>query len=153
MIKTYKKYKKSRKRKTTKKKHFIQQRGAGDDIKDVNIEHFIGKTHKDSPNHINGVPLVIYQHWHTHNIPIHMKDTIDKRIRMTPEFDNYFFSDDESLKFIQDNFEPNVASAFKSLKPSVYQSDLWRYCILYKKGGVYIDIKMELHLPLIDILK
>jgi hypothetical protein len=32
-------------------------------------------------------------------------------------------------------------NAFDILKPSAYKADLWRYCILYKCGGVYLDIK------------
>jgi mannosyltransferase OCH1-like enzyme len=31
--------------------------------------------------------------------------------------------------------------AFDKLKPGAYKADLWRYCILYKKGGIYLDIK------------
>jgi len=29
------------------------------------------------------------------------------------------------------------------LVPGAYKADLWRYCILYKKGGIYLDIKYE----------
>jgi len=130
----------------------FRQRGGGDS-NTVKIEKFIEKTKKDSPSEVNGVPLVIYRSWITNDIKAEMKATVDKTVSMTPEFDNYFFSDDDCIQFIQENFEPNVAAAFKSLKPGAYQSDLWRYCILYKKGGIYLDIKMELHLPLIDILK
>jgi hypothetical protein len=72
---------------------------------------------------------------------------------MTPEFDNYFFTDQDCIDFIDSNYEPNVGRAFRALKPGAYKSDLWRYCILYKRGGIYIDIKLELHLPLKDILE
>ena len=27
--------------------------------------------------------------------------------------------------------------------PGAYKADLWRYCILYIYGGIYIDIKLE----------
>ena len=29
------------------------------------------------------------------------------------------------------------------MKPVAFKADLWRYCILYKKGGVYLDIKYQ----------
>jgi len=29
------------------------------------------------------------------------------------------------------------------LIPGAYKADLWRYCILYKKGGVYMDVKYK----------
>ena len=139
-------------RRRNKAKSLRKHRG-GSNSNTVKIEKFIEKTKKDSPSEVNGVPLVIYRSWITNHIKPGMKATVDKTLSMTPEFDNYFFSDDDCIQFIQENFEPNVAAAFKSLKPGAYQSDLWRYCILYKKGGIYLDIKMELHLPLIDILK
>jgi mannosyltransferase OCH1-like enzyme len=38
--------------------------------------------------------------------------------------------------------------------PGAYKADLWRYCILYKKGGVYIDIKFKCanNVKLIDFI-
>jgi hypothetical protein len=117
------------------------------------IDKFIERSNKDAPREINGVPLVVYRSWITDKIPRGMLDAVNKTIEMTPEFDNYFYSDAECLKFIEDNFEPNVANAFRSFKPGAYQSDLWRYCILYKKGGVYINIPAVLQMPLFDILK
>jgi mannosyltransferase OCH1-like enzyme len=43
--------------------------------------------------------------------------------------------------------------AFNTLKPGAYKSDLWRYCILYKKGGVYLDIKYYSLVPLVNIIE
>ena len=82
-----------------------------------------------------------------------MKETIYNLIQMNPEFDYYLYSDDESSKYIQENFEKDVVDAFNSLRPGAYKSDLWRYCILYKKGGVYIDIKYTTLKPLTSIMK
>lgn len=82
-----------------------------------------------------------------------MKKTIEESIKHTPEFDNYFYTVPDCEGFIKDNFEPNVLNAYKCLKPAAYKSDLWRYCILYKKGGVYIDIKFDIKLPLINIIE
>jgi hypothetical protein len=72
---------------------------------------------------------------------------------MNPEFDYYLYSDDASRRFIEMNYDKEVVAAFNALKPGAYKSDLWRYCILYKKGGVYIDIKYYSTVPLIDIIK
>jgi mannosyltransferase OCH1-like enzyme len=43
--------------------------------------------------------------------------------------------------FIASNFDSNVLDAYDSLIPGAYKADLWRYCILYKLGGIYLDIK------------
>jgi mannosyltransferase OCH1-like enzyme len=101
----------------------------------------------DGPEEINGVPLVIYQSYSSLSSPPKMKDCVDKLRTANPEFKHYLYSDTECLAFIKENFDQDVADAFTVLKPGAYKSDLWRYCILYKKGGIYLDIKYKpLHL-------
>jgi hypothetical protein len=36
-----------------------------------------------------------------------------------------------------------VLNAFNSLVPGAFKADLWRYCILYINGGIYLDIKYK----------
>jgi mannosyltransferase OCH1-like enzyme len=117
------------------------------------IPFYIERTNQDAPSMISGVPLILYQSWHSNSVPAKMKETIYNLIQMNPEFDYYLYSDDESSKYIQENFEKEVLDAFNSLRPGAYKSDLWRYCILYKKGGVYIDIKYTTLKPLTSIIK
>jgi mannosyltransferase OCH1-like enzyme len=40
----------------------------------------------------------------------------------------------------------------QSIKPRAYKADLWRYCVLYMYGGVYMDIKFVLNYKLTDII-
>jgi mannosyltransferase OCH1-like enzyme len=81
-----------------------------------------------------------------------MRDNILRLLETNPEFDYYLYSDDECAAFIADNFDKDVLAAFHALKPGAYKSDLWRYCILYKLGGVYLDIKYYSTVPLINII-
>jgi mannosyltransferase OCH1-like enzyme len=100
----------------------------------------------------NGVPLVIYESWKTHEVPTGMRDNIAALLASNPEFDYYLYSDEDCAAFIADNYDAEVLEAFHSLKPGAYKSDLWRYCILYKLGGVYLDIKYYSLVPLIGII-
>jgi len=100
----------------------------------------------------NGVPLVIYESWHSHDIPEGMVDNINNLLKVNPEFDYYLFSDEDCANFIESNFDREVLEAFHMLKPGAFKSDLWRYCVLYKKGGVYLDIKYYSVQPLIDLI-
>ena len=81
-----------------------------------------------------------------------MRDNILRLLETNPEFDYYLYSDEECAAFIADNFDKDVLEAFHMLKPGAYKSDLWRYCILYKLGGVYLDIKYYSTVPLIRII-
>lgn len=118
----------------------------------VVIDKFILRT-TNGPKEVSGVPLVIYRTWLSNSVPIRMKNSLTRSLALTPEFDNYLFTDDDCYNFIRDNFEPNVLNAYKCLKPGAYKADLWRYCILYKKGGIYMDIKLEVKIPLYEVLE
>ena len=41
--------------------------------------------------------------------------------------------------FIKNNFDENVYKAYSMLPMPVMKADLWRYCIIYKCGGIYAD--------------
>jgi mannosyltransferase OCH1-like enzyme len=114
--------------------------------------HHIPRRSRQDEEVRNGVPLVIYESWKTHEVPKGMRDNILRLLETNPEFDYYLYSDEECAAFIADNFDQDVLAAFHTLKPGAYKSDLWRYCILYKLGGVYLDIKYYSTVPLIKII-
>lgn len=95
------------------------------------------------PNYDPIIPLNIYQTWHTKNIPEKMSNAINLIKNLNPRFNYQLFDDNDCREFIKNNFENNVLYAFDSLIPGAYKADLWRYCILYKNGGVYLDIKYK----------
>ena len=99
-----------------------------------------------------GVPLVIYHSWGSATVPPRMHKHIQELIEQNPEFDYSFNTDDDCRRFIAEHFDAEVARAFDCLRPGAYNSDLWRYCILYRKGGVYIDIKCSPKMPLIQFI-
>ena len=97
-------------------------------------------TKKASYNSI--IPLNIFQTWdNKHNLPKRMKIAMNRTKKLNPEFSHQVFTDSECLKFIQDNFDASVAAAYRRLIPAAFRADLWRYCILYIKGGIYMDVK------------
>jgi len=94
-----------------------------------------------NPTHDIVIPLKIYQTWHTKNLPPLMKRCTNLLKKANPEFEYYLYDDNDCIKFIYNNFDSDVLWAFNQLIPGAYKADLWRYCILYIKGGIYIDIK------------
>jgi mannosyltransferase OCH1-like enzyme len=89
------------------------------------------------------IPKNIFQTWYTKNLPPKMKQSVDLLKKQNPEFNHFLFDDEECREFIQDNFELDVLKAFDSLIPGAFKADLWRYCVLYIYGGVYLDIKFH----------
>lgn len=89
------------------------------------------------------IPLNIFQTWHTLNLPQDMNTNMLLLKQQNPEFTHYLYNDDMCRDFISNNFNGDVLYAYDTLKPGAYKSDLWRYCILYKYGGIYLDIKYK----------
>ena len=118
----------------------------------VNYPNYIERKNKDNDIY-NDVPLDIYQSWHSHEVPIDMAENIDNLIEMNPEFNYHLFSDDDCRDFIIKHFDDDVLFAFNILKPGAYKADLWRYCVLYINGGVYLDIKFYSVVPIISLIK
>jgi mannosyltransferase OCH1-like enzyme len=118
-----------------------------------NVPFHIPRKNNSGPKTVSDVPLVIYESWSSNTVPEKMKDNIYTLLESNPEFDYYLYSDEASYDFIKKHFDNDVAEAFKTLKPGAYKSDLWRYCVLYINGGVYMDIKYTTVVPLIDIIK
>lgn len=87
------------------------------------------------------VPKRIWQTWHTLDMPAGMVDAVAQVKQTHPDFEHEVMDDAQCFAFIHDNFPQPVVSAFKQLLPGAYKADLWRYCVLYKAGGIYLDIK------------
>jgi mannosyltransferase OCH1-like enzyme len=102
---------------------------------------------------VNGIPLTIYGYWHSHEYPPGMKEAIRLVKERNPEFQYAIVTESEAHEFIRAEYPEDVSRAFRSLKPSAYKSDLWRYCVLYKRGGVYMDTKFITEIPLLDIIR
>jgi mannosyltransferase OCH1-like enzyme len=95
------------------------------------------------PNIISIIPLKIYQTWFTKILSENMKINVENLKFKNPEFEHFLYDDDDCKEFIQNYFEYDVLDTFNKLKPGAYKADLWRYCILYINGGVYLDIKFN----------
>lgn len=55
------------------------------------------------------------------------------------EFSYHFYDDNQCDEFIKNNFDERVYKAYCMLPLAVMKADLWRYCIIYKYGGIYAD--------------
>lgn len=87
------------------------------------------------------VPLNIFQTWYTKDLPPSIQESVTAIQEMNPEFQHYLFDDNECRTFIKENYHSDVYLAYETLVPGAYKADLWRYCILYKYGGIYLDVK------------
>lgn len=81
-----------------------------------------------------------------------MKDALDSWVRLNPEYEYHYYPTDECRAYLVEHFSERVVRAYDVLIPGAYKADLWRYCILYREGGVYADSAMVLERPLSVII-
>jgi len=89
------------------------------------------------------IPLKLYTCWHTKDLPPLMHANYQQLKASNPEFEHHLFDENDCREFIKNNFEEDVLNAYNTLVPCAYKCDLWRYCILYITGGIYLDIKYK----------
>lgn len=119
----------------------------------INYPFYTPRTNTSLGDTVNNVPLKIFLTWETKNLPVNMANNIMLLQKMNPEFDIYLYDDQDRINFIKDNFDLDILETYNSLIPGSFRADLWRYAIIYKYGGVYIDIKYHTYIPLIDLIK
>jgi len=98
---------------------------------------------KKSKEGFNEIPANLFQTWKSKALPPYMNACVSRLKRQNPEFKHYLYDDDDCRDFIAEHFDDNVLYSFDTLLPGAYKADLWRYCVLYIRGGIYLDIKYE----------
>ena len=89
------------------------------------------------------VPMKLFQTWHSKELPPKMRETIETIQRNNPELEYFLFDNNDCINFIKAHFSDDVVDAYNRLLPGAYKADLWRYCVMYVHGGVYLDVKYQ----------
>lgn len=90
------------------------------------------------------IPLNIILFWHDELMPPHIKKSYQSIINNNPEFKIHLFNIESARDFIKENYDQNVLNTYDKFKPIAFKCDLFRYCALYKLGGIYLDIKINI---------
>ena len=91
----------------------------------------------------HSVPKLVHQTWETKDLPPAMKATFEYNQAQNPEFEFILYDDDDRIAFIQKHFDRSVLNAYHTLVPGAYRADLFRYCVLYVLGGIYMDVRFQ----------
>ena len=89
------------------------------------------------------IPLNIWQTWHEKKPPPLMEACIETLKAQHPDFSHALYTVDDCRVFIKTHFDTSVLEAYNTLLPYSYKSDLWRLCVLYIHGGIYLDSKFQ----------
>jgi mannosyltransferase OCH1-like enzyme len=99
------------------------------------------------------IPKIIYQTYISDRLPIITRFFIWWMKRQNRDYRYEFYDDARIEKFLKDEFAPEVFKVYDKLAIGAAKADFFRYAILYKYGGVYIDIDGAILRPLSEIIR
>jgi mannosyltransferase OCH1-like enzyme len=95
------------------------------------------------------IPKVIIQTYRNKKrVPAKTNENI---INYAPGYQHVIFDESDFLKFIKENYKKEHVDTFNRLSRRDIKENLFKYCYLYKYGGIYLDTKMELLKPIKEI--
>lgn len=97
--------------------------------------------------YVQKIPKIIWQTMKTNHVPVFMKEYADTWMIQNPEYEYRFFDDNDIIDFLKNDF-PDYLEGYKKIKYGASKADLWRYLIIYKFGGVYVDLDCRCINPL-----
>lgn len=100
------------------------------------------------------IPKIVHQTYSSKNLPELIKKNIEKLKANNPDWQFRFYDDDDRKKYIAENY-PQLLSLYQKInsKYGAARADFFRYLVIYKEGGVYLDIKSGAEKKLTEIVR
>lgn len=92
------------------------------------------------------IPKIIHQTWISDQIPAELEHFVYKVKKLNPDWQYILWTDDTMLKFVTDEF-PDFLPTWHSFPKNIMRADAFRYLLMYKLGGVYLDLDYEVLQP------
>jgi inositol phosphorylceramide mannosyltransferase catalytic subunit len=102
-----------------------------------------------------GIPKVIYQVYATKDLPPVIGENAQRIQSLNPGWNYRLFDDNEMIEFVRATYGEKMLSCYERINPKygAARADLFRYLLMYKFGGVYLDIKSSMTMPLDQVLQ
>jgi mannosyltransferase OCH1-like enzyme len=98
----------------------------------------------------HSIPKIIHQTFYDRKLPPELQSSVAALRALNPGWEYRFYDDNDIAVFIQGNYPPEVWRYFERIdkRYGAARADLFRYLLMYKVGGVYLDIKSAAVQPL-----
>lgn len=87
------------------------------------------------------------------DLPKEIVDLCENEMLNNTNYTLFYFDDKDCEEFIKLEYGKNIFDLYDTLIPSAFKADFWRYLILYKYGGLYLDFTMHTLVPFDEIIK
>jgi inositol phosphorylceramide mannosyltransferase catalytic subunit len=101
------------------------------------------------------VPKIIHQVYFPGRPPAIIQENVDKIRKLNPGWEHRLYDDGDMVDFIGFHYGAWALSYFNRInrKYGAARADLFRYLLMYKMGGLYLDIKSSIERPLDEVLR
>ena len=99
------------------------------------------------------IPKCIYQTGERAQVGRRVYRSVRKMLKLNGEYEYRFFDDSDVVEFIREEFDERIVSAYLALNIGAAKADLWRYLVLYRRGGIYLDLDSGCRVPFRDIVR
>ena len=102
-----------------------------------------------------GIPRRIYQTYTSWDaLKPEWKENIENIKAINPGWAYHFYDDHDVESFILQEYGADILALYQKINPRIgpARADLFRYLLLYKQGGVYLDLKSTITQPLDRVL-
>jgi len=86
------------------------------------------------------IPKLIHQTFKTARLPFLTKWQVARFRKKNPEYTYEFYDDQRIEQFLTAEFDQETLQLYQQLNIGAAKADFFRYAILLKKGGIYLDI-------------
>jgi inositol phosphorylceramide mannosyltransferase catalytic subunit len=101
------------------------------------------------------IPKIIHQVYISRALPPVLQANVDRIRALNPGWEYRFYDDGEMVDFIASAYGERALAYYNRInrKYGASRADFFRYLLLYKVGGIYLDIKSSLEKPLDHVLR
>jgi mannosyltransferase OCH1-like enzyme len=92
------------------------------------------------------IPKLIHQTWKSNSIPKKWLLFVKKVQTLNPGWSYKLWTDEDNDEFVKKEF-PDFYQIFTGFSRNIMRADAIRYLIMYKYGGVYLDLDYEVLKP------
>lgn len=101
------------------------------------------------------IPRIIHQTFYDRNLPPELQASTEALRARNPGWEYRFYDDADIVEFIRSAYGAPMLACYERIdkRYGATRADLFRYLLMYKVGGVYLDIKSSATLPLDSVLR
>ncbi len=92
------------------------------------------------------IPKLIHQTARTADLPEKWRGFQQKLQSLHPDWTYRLWTDDDNLAFVHAEY-PDFTDTYARLPKSIMRADVIRYLLMYRLGGLYLDLDYEMLKP------